>query len=210
MVVHLMRPPEAPPRPDRVPTQDIAIVLCGGGDPFGELRAARELIERAGKVAAIFAGNDMIEMCPDDIAHACSLHPEKLPGWTSRRRANGFNSPEKVWGHRNYQHVTHWTRDWAGSTGLFCVKVAREVGYSHVVCCGVPMTVEAHHFVRHRPWNAALGFQRGWNAHLKDLRPYVRSFSGWTLQQLGAPTVEWMQEIIEDRHVAGSFVGQKA
>lgn len=210
VMAHIMRPP-SPPNHVRAPTtQDIAIVICGGGDPFGEARAAQELVERAGKLAAIFVGNDMIEHYPHHIDYACSLHPEKLPGWTSRRRANGFNDPVETWGHRNYQNVTHWTRDWSGSTGLFCVKIAREKGFTHVVCCGVPMTVEAGHFIRHRSWNAALGFQKGWKAHLHELRPYVRSFSGWTAEQLGLPTEEWMKEDISDRHVPGPRVGQKA
>lgn len=212
MIAQIMRPPVAPLHIVAPTTQDIAIVMCGGGDPFAEYEAARALCERAGKHASIFAGNDMIERFPHHIDHALTLHPEKLQLWLPRRRAAGYNDPPKVWAHRNYEtDVTHWTRDWSGSTGLFCVKVARENGFVHIILCGVPMTVEADHFVRKIPWNAALGFRRGWNARLHELRPYVRSTAGWTYEKFGAPTEEWLKDEVVDRHRAsGTTGGQKA
>ena len=63
------------------------------------------------------------------------------------------------------------------------------------------MTVEGNHFVRQQPWNAALGFRRGWSAHMRELKPYVRSLGGWTLEQFGEPTVEWLREDIAELHV---------
>lgn len=211
MIAHVMRPPVAPLTPIAATTQDVAIVMCGGGDPFAEYEEARILAERAGKHASVFAGNDMIERFPGVIDHAVSLHPEKYQLWLPRRRANGFNDPPKVWAHRNYEGcVTNWTRDWSGSTGLFCVKVARENGFVHIILCGVPMTVEADHFVRKEPWNAALGFRRGWNARLHELRPYVRSTAGWTYEKFGAPTEDWLRDVIVDRHCNQIQGGVKA
>lgn len=211
MIGHVMRPPAAPPV-TRAPTrQDTAIVVCGGGDPFAEYQLARELCEKAERNVTIFAGNDMIEKFPGHVDHAISLHPDKFQLWLPRRNAAGFNRAERVWAHRNYEHfVTHWTRDWSGSTGLFCVKVARECGFTHVILCGVHMTVEASHFIRNQPWNAALGFRRGWTAHMRDLRPYVRSYGGWTRDELGEPTEEWLRQEIADRHEHRITVGQKA
>ena len=207
----VMRPPVAPLIAVAPTTQGVAVVMCGGGDPFAEWEIAKELCARAERTVTIFAGNDMIEKLPDDIAHAITLHPDKLQLWLPRRRAAGFNQPEKVWAHRNYEGaVTHWTRDWSGSTGLFCVKVARENGFVHVVLCGVPMTVEGKHFVRDQPWNAALGFQRGWNARLHELRPYVRSYGGWTQNQLGAPTEDWLRSDIVDQHASRHTTGLRA
>lgn len=201
MIAYVMRPPVAPLIIEAPTTQDVAIIMCGGGDPFVEYEAARSLAEKAGKHASVFAGNDMIEHFPGDIDHAITLHPEKLQLWLPRRKANGFNDPPKVWAHSNYAgNVTHWTRDWSGSTGLFCIKVARENGFVHIILCGVPMTVEADHFVRKQPWSAALGFRRGWNARVPELRPYVRSTAGWTYEQFGAPTEEWLRDEIVDRH----------
>jgi hypothetical protein len=191
-------------------TQDVAIVMGGGGDPFAEYEQARAMCAAAGRNASVFAGNDMIEFFPHDIDHAVTLHPEKLRLWLPRRRASGFNEPPKVWGHQNRYDVTNWTRDWSGSTGLFCTKIAREQGHVHIVLCGVHMTVEGDHFVRKIAWNAALGFQRGWNARIPELRPYVRSFGGWTQQQLGAPTVEWLRQDIIEAHGAKRRIGEQA
>jgi hypothetical protein len=210
MIVHIMRPPSAPPIIVAPTTQEAAIVMGGGGDPLAEYELAKELCARAGRTVTIFAGNDMIEKFPDDITHAVSLHPDKLQLWLPRRQAAGFNQPEKVWAHRNYEGaVTHWTRDWSGSTGLFCVKIAREAGFVHIILCGVPMTVEGDHFIREQPWSAAIGFLKGWNAHLSELKPYVRSYAGWTQEQLGTPTEDWLRSDIIDPGSAPS-VGQKA
>ncbi len=203
--------PSAPIIPRAQTTQDIAIVVCGGGDPFAELAEAKALCALAGKNATFVAGNDMIEHCPDHVTFACSLHPDKFKLWLPTRLAKGYDAPDQIWAHRHYEGcVTHWTRDWNGSTGLFCAKVARENGFVHVLLCGVPMTVEADHFVRKQPWNAAHGFRRGWNAHLHELRPYVRSLSGWTQEQFGAPTVEWLQSVIEEHHQSRTAIGMKA
>jgi len=205
----VMRPP--PPRPVEPTRQDVAIVTAGGGDPFAEYVLAKELCAKVNRTVTIFAGNDMIEKFPDDITHAVSLHPDKLQLWLPRRRAAGFNQPEKVWAHRNYEGaVTHWTRDWSGSTGLFCVKIARELGFVHVILCGVHMTVEGKHFVRDQPWNAAHGFRRGWTARLHELKPYVRSYGGWTQEQLGMPTEDWLRSEIIDQHTPRAVAGVRA
>ena len=211
MPVHIIRPPIALPRVIEPTRQDAAIVMCGGGDPFAEYAQAKELCAKADRTITIFAGNDMIEKFPEDIAHAITLHPEKLPIWLPRRRASGFNMPEKIWAHRNYEGlVTHWTRDWSGSTGLFCIKIAREFGFVHVITCGVHMTVESKHFVRDQPWNEAHGFRRGWNCRLKELQPYVRCYGGWTEEQFGAPTETWLRTDIVDQHTPRPLVGLRA
>ena len=196
-----MRPPVAPLNTVAPTTQDIAVVMCGGGDPFAEWEIVKAMCERACKKISIFAGNDMIEMFPGDIAHAISLHPDKFKLWLPRRKAAGFNDPPKVWAHRNYEGaVTHWTRDWSGSTGLFCIKVARENGFVHIVTCGVHMNVDSDHFIRKQPWNAASSFRRGWVGRMPELRPYLRSMGGWTQEQFGAPTEDWLRTDIEDQH----------
>jgi hypothetical protein len=207
----MMRPPQAPLRMIAPTTQDVAVVMGGGGDPFAEWELAKELCGRAGKHASVFAGNDMIEMFPGDIDHAVSLHPDKLRIWLPRRKAAGFNDPPKVWAHRNYEGaVTHWTRDWSGSTGLFCVKIARENGFVHIILCGVPMTFECGHFLRKQPWAASTGFRRGWEGRTLELQPYLRSMGGWTQEEFGAPTEDWLRTDIEDRHRNLYTVGLKA
>lgn len=208
---YVMRPPVAPMVVTAKTTQDVAIVMCGGGDPFAEWELAKAMCERAGKSYSIFAGNDMIEHFPENIDHAITLHPDKLQLWLPRRKAAGFNDPPKIWAHRNYEGaVTHWTRDWSGSTGLFCIKIARENGFVHIITCGVHMNVESNHFVRKQPWNAALGFRRGWVAYGPQLKPYLRSMGGWTQTEFGAPTEEWLRADIEDQHTTIRQGGMRA
>jgi hypothetical protein len=124
-----------------------------------------------------------------------------MNAWIGLRKNYGHPMPfGSIWCHRSYRGFTHQTKDWQGSSGLLCTKIAREQGYTHVILCGVPMTVEADHFVRHQRWNAAPGFVRGWRRQEHILKPYVRSMSGWTQEAFGAPTFTWLVEAIEDRH----------
>lgn len=180
------------------PNQDTAIVLCGGGKPFDEFANAKALCFEAGRRFVVLAGNDMIGSYAAPLDHAVSLHPDKLRLWFGERLTAGYAAVPRVWSHRPFAGVTDWTRDWQGSTGLLCIKIARELGYTHVVLCGVHMTVEGNHFIRQKPWNAAHGFRRGWTGRIRELTPYVRSFGGWTREQFGEPTVEWLATDIMD------------
>lgn len=180
--------------------QDVAIVICGGGDPFAEADRALDLCAVAGRMHTLFAGNDMIGKWPSIVHHACTLHPDKLFMWTGERITNHLEPAERTWAHRPFSGITDHTRDWSGSTGLFCVKVARELGFVHILLCGVHMSRDSNHFVRREPWIHAEGFIRGWQAHLVELKPYVRSFGGWTREQFGLPTPQWIMDDIEDKH----------
>lgn len=191
-------PQPSAPVVNATPNQDTAIVLCGGGDPFAEFARISEMCLDARRDFIVIAGNDMIGKFPFHVDHAASLHPDKLKLWLCERMTAGYVAPGRVWSHRPFTGVTDWTRDWQGSTGLICVKIARELGYTHVVLCGVHMTVEGTHFIRQKPWHAAHGFRRGWIGRIRELTPYVRSFGGWTREQFGEPTVEWLKTDIAD------------
>lgn len=191
-------PPQPAPGINETPKQDTAIVLCGGGDPLAEFARIFEMCRDARRDFIVLAGNDMIGKYPLRIDHAVSLHPDKLSLWLGERLTAGYEAAPRVWSHRPFTGVTDWTRDWQGSTGLTCVKIARELGHTHVVLCGVHMTVEGNHFIRQKPWHAAHGFRRGWLGRIPELTPYVRSFGGWTREQFGEPTVEWLATDIMD------------
>lgn len=178
---------------------DVALIVGGGGDPLSEYEAARQMVEVAGKTWETFVCNSAIPFFPDKIDNACTLHPDQMNAWTYARNAKGLPMPYgRTWAHRPYNGFSNYTKDWQGSSGLFMVKVARECTHTHIILCGVPMTVEDKHFVRHQEWNAAHGFRRGWNRHLDQLRPFVRSMSGWTKKELGAPTFTWINDEIPD------------
>jgi hypothetical protein len=184
------RMPESSPF---VSLADVALVVGGGGDPLSEYEAAKALCDSVQKSICNIVCNDMIALFPHAVDHAVTLHPDKLYGWIQLREKFGNPMPlRRVWAHRGGPGVTDSTRDWQGSSGLFMTKIALETGYTKIILCGVPMTVEAHHIVRHQPWNAAPGFMRGWDRRLAQVRPYARSMSGWTLEKLGEPTLEWL------------------
>jgi hypothetical protein len=189
------KPVYAPPH-DRA-----AIIVCGGGDPHAEFVDALNLCNFAMKEADYFIGNDMIAEFPDYASHALTLHPDKLSHWQALRRKHGYPMAGMTyWSHRPYTGINHYTRDWSGSTGLFCVKVARELGYKHVILCGVHMQASSGHFVRKVDWKDCTNFMRGWQLTMHKLRPYVRSFGGWTREELGCPTLEWISSPIVDMH----------
>ncbi len=185
-----------PMQPTSLPSAsrpDIALVVGGGGDPLSEYGAARMMCEVAGKTFATFVCNDTLTMFPDAIDYACTLHPDKMAGWLrDRSRKDLPMPPAQIWCHRSYLGFTGATRDWQGSSGLFMTKLALEQGFLHVILCGCPMTVEADHIIRHKPWTAAHGFIRGWQRHMQEIRHNVRSMSGWTREQLGEPTFLWL------------------
>ncbi len=178
--------------------RDVAIVVGGGGDPLAEYAEAKALCIAAGKTFATFVCNDTIPVFPDDIDHGCTLHPDKYQHWRMLRERFGRNPPKVLWAHRSYTNFHHHTKDWQGSSGLFMVKVARELGYTHIIACGVPMRPEAKHFARNQVWNACQGFRRGWARVQGSLRPFLRSMSGWTMEHFGKPDAAWLAAEIPD------------
>jgi hypothetical protein len=172
---------------------DVALIVGGGGDPLSEYSAARAMCDAASKSVSTFVCNDTLTIFPDAIDYAVTLHPDKMHGWQRERTKNKLPMPfGSIWCHRSYLGFSHHTRDWQGSSGLFMVKIALEQGFTHMILCGIPMDVDSDHIMRHKPWNAAPGFVRGWNRHMMEIKPFVRSLSGWTRQQLGEPDMLWL------------------
>ena len=181
-------------------TDTVALILGGSNEVFSEYVEALKLCATAGTPWKIFACNDMLEAFPGVIDNGVTLHPEKLVTWLSRRTAAGLAPPVVMWAHRHFTCVDQWSRDWGGSVGLFAVKLAREEQFRKIICCGVPMDTDAQHFKRKIPWTSANAFRRGWLAHARELRPFVKSMSGWTKNLLGPPTLEWLLSEIPDPH----------
>ena len=182
---------------------DVAIILGGGDTVFAEFDAAARLCAEAGKSVDIFAVNDMIGAFLGSLDHAVTVHPDKIPMWRAQRAQHGFLPPEHWWSIHNglgKLGITDTAQDWQGSSGLFAVRIARELGYVKIILCGVPMTIEAKHFKRGVKWWSCLSFRRGWIRRFRVLKPYVRSMSGWTQQNLGPLTLEWLNSHIVDQH----------
>jgi hypothetical protein len=180
---------------------DIALIVGGGNDPISEFEAARALCDAAGKSYATLVCNDTISIFPYKINYVVTLHPEKMSVWIHDRIQNNYPMPiDELWCHRAYRGFSHSAKDWQASSGGLTLRVAREKGYTHNILCGVPMTSEADHVTRHVPWNAAQGFIRGFKRRIAELAPYTRSMSGWTQEQFGEPTVEWLQTHVEEKN----------
>jgi hypothetical protein len=189
--------PATGPLPIRGSELDVALVIGGAECWHDDLEQAKKLL--AGKKFRYFYINDHIKSFAEP-GVACTLHPDKLNGqgagsWLISRRQTGFPEPEQIWAHRKHHAVTHDTAstDWQGSTGLFAVYVARQLGHVKVIGCGIPMTVDGSHFIRHQKWQSAIAFRGGWVRHRQEIAPYFRSMSGWTKEQFGAPDINWLE-----------------
>lgn len=178
---------------------DVAICVGGGNDPLIEYDAAVALCKASGKTYANFVCNDMLSCFPHVVQHAVTLHPDKWQYWRTLRERSGLPAVIRKWSHRPYLDFTDHTKDWQGSSGLLCVKIARELGYTHIILVGIPMTIEGEHFARGQRWNAAPGFRKGWARVQGALRPFVRSMSGWTMEHFGLPDAEWLAATIPDQ-----------
>jgi hypothetical protein len=171
----------------------VTVVVGGAEGVWAEVEEARALCAAAGAQPEFIVVNDMIATFPGECVVA-SLHPDKIPAWLSLRRSGHHPDPKEVWAHNrraNHPFITHTTKDWGGSSGLFAAKVAIERGASHVLLCGVPMEVARNHFVRKTRWVACQAFWRAWGTHKADLGR-VRSLSGATGDLLGRPGVDFL------------------
>lgn len=169
----------------------IALVVGGAECVWKDLEAAQALCLQYGREFEAFIINDMIAQYPGK-ARAVSLHPDKLESWLTKRQQAGLPKPLQVWTHRAHKLSTNATPDFGGSSGLFAAKIAHHnCGIAQVLLCGVPMTPEGNHFVRHAPWRAFYSFRKAWEREMPTLG-FLRSMSGWTAEKLGKPTPEWL------------------
>lgn len=138
---------------------------------------------------------------PGHIDAWASLHADKFleevdgeGDWLRRREQAGHSAPGCVCGHLRVQSpVALWRQTWpGGSSGIYGVDVALHVlGARRVVLCGIPLDNRVHLY-RGEPWTEARGHRLTWERALHELRPRVRSMSGWTQELLGAPDREWL------------------
>jgi hypothetical protein len=170
----------------------LAIVVGGAECVWDDLAEVRAMCTEHNVAYTLYVCNDMIELFPE-VAIGVTLHVDKIQRWMANRAAKGYPNLTHIWAHRHHHLIFRHTHDWGGSVGLFGVKVAREAGHDKVVICGVPMDMDANHFVRHQRWGQCLPFRGAWNRHKVELAPYLRSMSGWTAEQFGKVELEWLK-----------------
>jgi hypothetical protein len=164
-----------------------ALVIGGAACVWDDLEALGEWD------AVVFACNDAASVYPGRVDHFCTLHPEKLERWRRTRQDKGYNVDFEAHTHKRRAlcgDVTLHT-EWGGSSGLFCVTVALNLGFTRIVLCGVPMDARKH-FDRSKDWVDAYHYQRHWLKRRDEFAPFTRSMSGWSRELLGPPDDEWL------------------
>ena len=166
-----------------------ALVIGSGCTVWDDLRQVPE-----GWQHIIVAINDIGCYLPANVDHWASLHSEKLEAWEKVRKVHGGNTDYKCWTRALPYGVEKMIGKCAqvfhpgGSSGMLGVEVAKHVGATRIILCGVPMD-PVPHFCRAEPWPEALNFRPEWEAWKHNLT-MVRSVSGWTATLLGKPDFE--------------------
>lgn len=160
-----------------------ALVLGGADSLWSDLRA---LGPWSGLVVAC---NDAGAVYPHRIDALCSLHGDKLAGWKRERIARGLSADFTTWTRPEHagcadRYLSGWS---SGSSGLFAVGVALEMGAESVTLAGVPMEASAAHWFDRDPWAAADLHWSAWEKRADMLRGRVFSLSGRTRALLGCP-----------------------
>lgn len=168
-----------------------ALVLGSARTLPDDRAAALELFSPDLIIACNHAARDE----PDRVDHWATMHPELLPGWIQTRRMAGRPDAGRYWYARHRLCPIEGAtpiESWGGSSGLLCVSVAFELGCTRIVLAGVPMQKRDAHFDEQKPWLEARQYWPAWERRMTLLRGRVRSMSGWTREQLGVPTQEWI------------------
>lgn len=173
-----------------------ALILGSARCLRADIRAALELGEFDGVVACKGAGLEWNGRLDAWV----SLHPERMPKDIRQRARLGYPAAARTYGHRRVDGVSHHTQykfdcqKHTGSSGLFALKVAIvDLGFDRCVLCGIPLDKEAGRIDGRDHWSGSRSFQLGWQQALPLIKDKARSWSGFTGQLLGKPTIEWLE-----------------
>lgn len=179
-------------------TVTTALLLGGANSLHADMDAATTLFQPDLIIATNDAGRDW----PRKVDHWVSFHCEQFPRWLKEREKLGHPAGAKLWTGQRRGVMAHLdierVPNWGGSSGLLAVAVGLEVGVDHMVLCGIPLTPEGEHYNKPGRWTDAGNYRRGWLTHKHLMGNHVRSMSGWTRQQFGAPTQEWLACAVVD------------
>ncbi len=142
-----------------------------------------------------------------------TLHPEFMDKYEKLREGFGLHKDyeivapltSEVGMHGNEGKITRRVSyrypkmTGSASSGGFGIKIALGDGADKVVIAGMPMTMEGGHFTR-GSWvtetgaiSSADSFKTGFENSLSHFHGKVKSFSGWTKEKLGEPTLDWLR-----------------
>lgn len=176
---------------------------------WDEVKAAKAMTTFDKVVAVNVAGQDY----PETIDYWVSFHPNFFEIWIPKRLKKGFpysTQMTELWsGTINGRKLTaRHTKEFVrhanyagGSSGLLATRIARDVAKgTKIVLCGIPME-NTPRYDDSSAWREAKVYHGAWLEIKPVLAPYVRSMSGWTREQFGAPTKEWLENVVEEHRV---------
>lgn len=181
-----------------------ALVLGGAKVVFDEARMA---IAQFGSPDQVVAVKD-IWMEWDRVDHVVSYHADRWPKELKRRRSMGFKDPPHFWTYKGVRVPRMEGIDPAcikhrdtrgGSSGLLGAMVGIEV-CDRAILAGIPMDPTQRHFHERKkgnPWTEGKLYKQHWMGYLPQMKGKVKSMSGFTMQLLGAPTLEWVRDGVE-------------
>lgn len=177
----------------------VAFVLGGANTLHSDLHSALCLCQPHTLIATNHAGRDFMGILP----HWCTLHTEKMPQWIEERRAKNLPDAKNFWTSNiktvpsEHENLYRRVPSWNGSSGLLAIQVGLELGYDRIVLCGVPLDRKAEHYDVRGDWPDAPRYRSAWTKNIRHLRGKVKSFSGWTRDLLGEPTVSWLYSSVD-------------
>lgn len=177
------------------------VVGCGTG-VWEEVEAAKRLVKFDAVYCVKLAG---VHWKGGRFTWA-TLHPEFMDDYEKQRADLGYHwdyeivapLPGEVGMHGKKGNIARRVTyrypgmNASASSGGYAAKVALDDGFEKVILAGVPMRQEDNHFTRGKPWLQRDGFINGFNLSLPHFKGRVKSLSGWTREQLGEPTKEWL------------------
>jgi hypothetical protein len=169
----------------------VRALILGGADTLeADKAAALELFEPDLIIACNHAARDEAGR----VDHWVSMHPELVPKWAVARARAGHPPAANYWHprHKRASLPSNPIKSVGGSSGMLCLMVARQLHVTHAVLAGVPMAKMNRHYDNREPWYEARQYHPAWLRHREQFAPWVRSMSGWTREQFGAPTEEWL------------------
>lgn len=160
-----------------------------------DIEAALNLGEYDAVIAAKLAG----VAWPGELHAWYSLHSEWMPDFRQRRQARGYPAAREVVCNTKGPGVDRVLEPkWAGqvrsgASGMYAVRGAILDGFDRIVCAGIPMLQQVGRIDGREGWASAGTYQTPVLQARHHMADKVRSVSGWTAEQFGRPTPEWLR-----------------
>ena len=128
------------------------------------------------------------------IHHWATLHAEKMGGWKRQRNQAGLPGGYQTWSPVNRTVINHHVTGYSGGSSGYYGSAG--VGLSFLrhpraVLCGIPMDGSPNSFSG-QAWKSHNRYLRAWLRDGNKFMGRMKSFSGWTRQTFGVPTLDWI------------------